>query len=126
MARPRKSAKILEAKGAFKKDPGRKRTDLQGVGEAGDPPEEFSDLEKALWNRLKELAPPGVITGSDELLLEVGARAWAKMRQTPIEEVRPSLVAQMINICNALCISPQGRTKIVPPHPKKKNAFEGF
>lgn len=126
MGRPRKAAKILDAKGAFKKDPNRKREDLKGVGEIGEAPEDFSELERLLWERLKGMVPPGIITGSDELLLEAGARYWAKLRQTNTDELTASQIAQIIGVCNALCISPQARTKVAPPETKKKNSFEGF
>lgn len=126
MSRPRKSSTVLKATGAFKKNPSRKRNDTEGVGEIGAPPSILSDAEQALWEKIKSMVPPGVVTGSDELLLEVQARYWAKLRRTPTEDITASQVSTIIAGCNALCMTPQSRTKVSAPEKKKKNAFEGF
>ena len=126
MPRPRKSSVVLEAKGAFKKDPQRKREDVRGVGEIGEPPETFTDQERELWRKIAKMVPAGVVTGSDGLIMEALARYWAKFRETKSEDITAAQVGQLIAGCNALCMSPQSRTKIQAPKDEKKNPFEGF
>ena len=126
MSRPRKAAKILEARGAFKANPQRRRKDIDGVGPISDPPDYFTDLEHEMWSRIVQMVPPGVVTGSDDILIEILARSWAKLRLTETEDITAAQMAQIINGCNSLCLSPQARTKIPPPTDKPKNAFDGY
>ncbi|MFT5726218.1 MAG: hypothetical protein ACI8PB_000336 [Desulforhopalus sp.] len=126
MARPRKSSNVLNATGAFKKNPSRKRNDAEGVGIIGAAPSMLSETEQELWEKIKTMVPPGVVTGSDELLLEVLARYWSKLRATPTDEITASQVSTIIAGCNALCMTPQSRTKVSAPVKERKNEFEGF
>jgi hypothetical protein len=122
----RKPSNVLDAKGAFKHDPNRKRVDVEGVGAMPDPPETLNDLERELWFEIIKMIPPGVATGSDALQVEITARYWAKLRNTLTGDLTAAQIAQMASLCSALGMTPQGRTKIPQAGKQKKNSFDGF
>lgn len=82
--RPRTSAKILQLRGAFIKDPQRAREDLPGVGEFDpDPPPGLTGREIAAWKDLVAALPKIVLTGTDRAGVMQMARLWAALLETP-------------------------------------------
>lgn len=83
MARPRTPSNILEMKGAFRKDPQRRRQDLDGVGTFNPMPP--SDLPQELvssWQHVVKQINPAVLTASDYSSIECMARLTLQMRLT--------------------------------------------
>src|SRR5215813_5284049 len=72
MGRPRKPTAILEASGAFLKNPQRKRdSEVIPTGELGDPPSRLEREEIAMWHELAADLLPGVAKNSDRPAFEL-------------------------------------------------------
>jgi hypothetical protein len=73
MSRPRKPTAVLEASGAFEKNPQR-RLSRSGepacVGNLGSPPESLDCDEKALWTEIASTLPDGLAGKSDRSAFE--------------------------------------------------------
>jgi phage terminase small subunit len=68
-------------KGAFAKDPKRKRAVGAKSGvPIGKPPVHLNETERACWNELVKLAPAGVLQRENATLLELTARLFAETR----------------------------------------------
>ncbi|MFM0053360.1 hypothetical protein [Caballeronia grimmiae] len=80
MARPRTPAKVLEMRGSYRKNPGRRREEPEVAGPLGDPPQHLSAPEIAAWNEISDAAPRDVLTKSDRITLELAARLLAESR----------------------------------------------
>lgn len=81
MARQRKPSNVLELRGAFKKDPQRRRKTLQVPDSPfGDPPDNFDELQRQAWLEILELAPPEVLKRSDRVQVELLASLIAEFR----------------------------------------------
>ena len=81
MPRPRLPTELLELRGAFRKDPQRRRAvgPKSPIG-IGEPPEHLSEGEKAVWRELVANAPAGVLTGADRAVMELLVRLMARFR----------------------------------------------
>jgi hypothetical protein len=81
MPAPRKPSNILELKGAFKKDPSRRRKPLKAPeGPFGDPPDGFDAEQRACWLEVLDLAPPQVLKRADRVQVELLASLLAEFR----------------------------------------------
>lgn len=81
--RPRTPAKILELKGAWKKDPQRRRSSVGGSGEFNRQPPSYMPQECVrAWNFIVEQVPPGVLTASDYASVEIMARLQSQIWMT--------------------------------------------
>ncbi|MDP9039823.1 MAG: hypothetical protein M3O02_11220 [Acidobacteriota bacterium] len=86
MGRPRKPTAVLEATGAFQKDPRRaeaRANEPKANGPIGDPPAYFDNVHRAIWFELIDECPSGVLAKSDRKHLELASRLTAKMRIVP-------------------------------------------
>ena len=84
MPAPRKPSNILELKGAFKKDPSRRRKALKVPDSPFGPvPDHFDEHQRRAWAEFLEIAPPGVLKRSDRNALELAASLTAEFRQAP-------------------------------------------
>jgi hypothetical protein len=81
MARPRTPTNVLDARGAFKKHPERRREDPEPAGELGEPPLYFSAPELQCWTELVSITPRGVLTARDRWVVEMAARLMAEYRE---------------------------------------------
>jgi hypothetical protein len=112
MSRPRLPSNVLELRGAFKKDPKRRRVDLQGAGLFdANPPSRLSQDCVQAWHAVVERVPPGVLTKTDELAVEIAATllaAWWLTRDLDVLKEIRQWFAQ-------LGMTPVARTKIPPP-----------
>lgn len=126
MTRKRVPTKVLEARGAFRKNPNRRRDhEPEGVGVVGSPPESFSKEERAVWQDILERAPCGVLTGSDWFSVVLATRLWAKYMAEP-ESFNAALIARMYRIFGDLGCNPVDRASMHIPKPKEPNPFEQF
>jgi hypothetical protein len=136
--RPRQSTKLLELKGAFKKNPARARAraqegrDDRGVG---DPPAEWKPDSYTgakllvIWQRLLEEAPPGCITWRQRTSLMNACRL-----QLEIEgggKVTPAMHSVMHRYLTAFGMTGESRLpgrseKDVPPGESEESGWEAF
>lgn len=113
-------ASVLEAKGAFTKDPQRKRIDPVSSGELGEAPSYFSDEQRTIWNELKETLPPGLAKSADRMMAEISVRLMHKFRTSGLTA---SELSQLINALGRLGLSPADRTKCsIAPEPKSRES----
>ena len=72
--RPRTPATILELRGSFKRNPGRKRIDPEGAGPFNEmPPAHLAKAHVPAWRRIVERLPKIALSSSDEVAAEVCA-----------------------------------------------------
>jgi hypothetical protein len=73
--RPRTPAKILELRGAFKKDPQRRRVDAEGAGPfSGEPPTHLAQTDVPAWRYVVARLPKVAMSSSEEIAVEVTAK----------------------------------------------------
>lgn len=79
MARPRTPSNVLELRGAFKKDPKRRRQPVAAAGEFDPtPPRHLPKDHVRAWHSVVAQIPPGVPTASDYLSIEIMASVLAR------------------------------------------------
>lgn len=124
MARPRTPAKILQLRGAYKKNPGRKRADAEGTGPFElDPPAHLPQNVVPAWRWIVSRLPKVALYNCDEVAVEAAARClaivWATNSLDYMKELRQYL--------GLLGMTPAARTKIPPHAPdEKQNSFAEF
>lgn len=128
MARIPKPTAMHEASGAFDHDPQRKAArDNEPVptGPLGEPYELLTDLEKSIWHELAASAPPGVLTNSDRIMVEMTCRLIARDRDPILRVKDPLKAAERVLIVSMLAkmgMSAADRTKIAVKNPRGDEA----
>ena len=123
MARPRKPTALLEAKGAFKKNPDRARAGEPEVKTPlGQPPAHMTELERACWFEFAELAPTGVLTSADAPALELAACLMAEFR-TVKSDFPATKIGRLQGLLGAFGMTPADRAKLSIEKPKDVNPF---
>jgi hypothetical protein len=111
MSKRRTPTAILEAKGAFDKDPQRRRdaepdTDLT----LGGPPSRFTDFQKQLWRQISKRLLHGVAKRSDRdafetlVLLKESERSGVLL---------PAERGQLLSLYGRFAMTPSDRSKVV-------------
>lgn len=122
MARPRKPSAVLQLKGAFNKDPQRKR-DAEPVPSdgIGDPPDHFAVAHCKAWHEVVSIAPPGVLFNSDRLALEMFVCLLVEFRGNP-NGFHQAKLGRLESLCGKFGMTPSDRSKIivVPKEPGKQ------
>jgi hypothetical protein len=130
VARPRKSAKVLEFTGAFDHNPQREREDLAGTGVFDtEPPKRLHKNYHAAWRHIVERLPAFTFTASDEMMVEHAARILGKMWESEQNtDLLLKLHGPLMNCLQALGLSPSSRTKMgdFGKGNGKKNKFEAL
>ena len=80
MARNRTPSNVLELRGAFDKNPQRRREEPEVDPEIGQPPEHFDEARCAAWAELIDMAPEGVLTKADRIAVEMLADLMVRYR----------------------------------------------
>jgi hypothetical protein len=124
MAKHQQPHELAELKGADVKNPQRYRKSVpKSAVPLGDYPEVRSTDPKDCWFELAALAIPGVLTGSDRILMEVLAHLVAEFRTSPVDFSGAKL-AQLIGICARFGMSASDRNKLGVDKPKdEENPF---
>lgn len=126
MGRPRTPTAVLDARGAFKKDPQRKRDGEPVVEESiGAVPTRLAGTEVVAWQEIVSTAPMGVLTKADRVHVEEMSRllaeSWEEGRDFQLG--RRSLLNKMLG---QIGMNPVDRSKIVVAKPKDANPFDDF
>ena len=116
MGRPPKPLAIHEVTGAVRKNPARfvDREEPETTGPIGDPPAAFLSLAGdgpkllALWNKLVNDAPIGVLTASDSEYLATVCRMGVEAQRTAMKGYRNSLKEYGLML-KGLGMTPEGR-----------------
>ena len=111
MARPRTPTNVLDARGAFKKNPQRRRQDAEPSGQLGAAPAHLECEALQAWEEIKRSAPRDVLTESDRLALEVAAQLLAQFRTDPVEFPAAKLV-RLEALLGKFGMTPADRAKV--------------
>ena len=111
MARPRTPTAVLELRGAFKRNPNRKRKNEPLVTTAlPGPPPALPQSVKSAW---LEMQHRGFwLTSADRFLVEIAATLMARYR---FDEIKSGDVSQLIGLLGKIGFSPNERCKMNLP-----------
>jgi hypothetical protein len=118
MGRPRKPTAVLELTGAFRKNPQRRRTEPPATGPLGDPPEHFTAEQASVWHELAAVCPPGVLTRSDRLIVEIAVVLMLRVRQQG-PRMRRGELNVLISVLSRMGMSPADRLRVGIANPQK-------
>lgn len=126
MARPKTPTNILDARGAFKKNPKRARPnepEVKGKIDAA-PPQHLDAHARMCWQEIKDTVPAGVLTASDTLIVEVVAVLLSEFRVAR-STMSDGRLTRMTTLMGRLGLDPSGRASLVVEKPKD-NPFDEF
>lgn len=117
MGRNRKTKAAAERDGTFEKHPERKaayENEPKPVGPLGPPPSGFDETYtgsrlRAIWEEVVSQAPPGVLTSSDRLHVEMTCRAIFRIRWLTPKASDFSMVREFLG---KMAMNPADRTKV--------------
>jgi len=127
MSRPRTPTNVLDARGAFDKNPNRRRVDPKSAGRLKPPGKHLDDERRVIWREIVKMVPEGVITQSDRLMLEIAVELTWEFRQSPLDFTAARLT-RLEAILGKFGLSPSDRAKVAGPGGRKKaeNPFSEF
>lgn len=116
MTRPRTPTATLKARGAFEKNPQRKRKDPPTKGPLGDPPGTLPSQMHATWVELADDAPIGVLTQADRGMFEDLVRLKYERRTDPkFTMAKQSQLNWLYSRCG---MTPSDRSKVNAAEPE--------
>lgn len=123
MGRPRTPSNILDARGAFDKNPNRRRVDEpEPNGEIGEPPTRFNAAELVAWSEIVSTCAAGVFCKSDRLAVEVAAVLLAMFREDPAG-IPAAKLARLDSLMARFGMTPSDRSKVSAPKAPAVNPF---
>lgn len=126
MGRSRTPTKVLEARGAFKKDPQRKRDgEPEVTTPLGAPPERLAPLQVRAWQEIAQTAPLGVLTEADRLDVEITAKLLAAS-WTDFAEMTDGARKQLHTMLGKYGMNPADRAKLSIEKPKDASPLDEF
>lgn len=119
MARPRTATNILDARGAFRQNPQRKRDGEPKPKSAfrKSAPAHLTPEQKAVWKEIVKQIPAGVLTGSDHAVVEIVVVLYALFRELGAAMPAAQLT-RMASLMGRLGLDPSGRASLVVPKEK--------
>lgn len=124
MSRPRKPTADLELRGAFRKNPQRRRKDPETAGPLGEPPAGWAPELKAVWYELAENAPLQVLRVRDRWLVELACRLKYQERTDP--DMSSAKLALLLNCLSRMGMTPSDASKVHAPKEKQESPFSKF
>ena len=119
MGRPKTPTNVLELRGAFKKDPQRKR-DLEPEGNSSfskEPPKHLSASQKKIWKEIILLIPAGVLTGSDLIHVEIVTCLLTEFRESN-GSIDTARITRLTSEMGKLGLNPSARAGLSVDKPK--------
>lgn len=113
MGRPRIPSNVLELKGAFDKNPQRRREDPKVEAGLGAPPDYFNEAESEIWREIEASAPEGVLARSDRIAVEMLVSLLVKFRAR--ESLKAAERAHMLNLLSRLGLTAADRSRVAAP-----------
>ena len=112
MPQPRTATALLDARGAFKNHPNRKRVDPKVVDSFPEvAPSHLTPLQVKCWHELRKSAPVGVLTGADIEMVNVCACLLAESR-SDFAGMATARIGQLVTILGRFGMSPSDRAKL--------------
>lgn len=118
MSRPRTPSNVLELKGAFDKNPQRRREEPKVEPGLGDAPEYFDDGERAIWDEIAASAPTDVLSRSDRLCVEMLVPLIVRLRNR--EPMKAAERAFMLSTLTRMGCTPADRSRVAAPPAKNQ------
>ena len=119
----RKATSVLEAGGAFKKDPQRARApEPESKHPIGNAPSYFTETQREAWHDFVTDAPPGVLSGAERVLVEMITRLMAEIRES--DEVKASVFSRLESLIGKCGMTPADRPRVGVAPPKDANDFD--
>lgn len=113
MSRPRTPSNVLELKGAFEKNPNRRREDPKVEAGLGEPPDYLEDAERAVWAEIEQSAPEGVLSRADRIAVEMLVDLIVRFRaRQPLKAAERN---HMLNLLSRLGMTAADRSKVAKP-----------
>ena len=126
MGRPKTPTALLDARGAFKKHPERKRNGEPQVRESiGLVPDWFSPEQVSAWQQITSSAPMGVLTGADSLAVEISAVLLAEFRYDPAE-FQAGKLGRLQSFLGQFGMTPADRAKLSIEKAPDVNPFDSL
>lgn len=123
MPKPRTPSAVLEARGAFAKDPARKREDFTSGDFDAVPPAYFDEGQQSAWREIVGLLPPSVLQSTDRMAVELTARLIARFRSMNDADVSMAQVAQIRTALASLGMTPADRSRVSAKKAPTVNPF---
>jgi len=112
MSRARTATALLDARGAFAKNPDRKRVDPEVKQPFPDvAPANLTPVQVKWWHRVVEMVPDAVLTGADPLVVRICACLAAEFAVDP-DKMPTARIAQLRGVMGELGLSPSARAKL--------------
>ena len=112
MPQPRTATALLDARGAFKNHPERKRVDPKVSNPFPEvAPSHLNPLEVKCWHELRKSAPDGVLTAADVEMVNVAAGLVAESR-SDFKGMATARIGQLVTILGRFGMSPSDRAKL--------------
>lgn len=123
MGRPRTPTAILDAKGAFIKNPQRRRLNEPDGGKPlGGPPKHLTEFQRELWKEVERDIPYGVARKSDRHAFESLVRLKECER---LGNIPAAARGQLMTLYAHFGLTPSSRSKVSVPQ-KPKSALSEF
>jgi phage terminase small subunit len=123
MPKPRTPSAVLEARGAFDKDPGRRREDFEAGAFDPTPPKYFKPKQRDAWSEIVGVLPASVLQATDRMAVELAARLIAQFRALDDSEVTSAQVAQIRTALAVLGMTPADRSRVSVKKQTPENPF---
>jgi phage terminase small subunit len=117
----RKPTALLALTGALDKKPGRyasRKSEPKPTSALGDPPAHFDAGHQAVWHEVANQCAPGVLFGSDRILMELICTLICKSRSGVIRALEQNLLLACLQ---QLGMSPISRSRIAVPESGQKD-----
>jgi len=112
MSKARTATAILEARGAFARNPQRKRKDPEVKGDFPDvAPANLTPIQVKAWWELVRQIPCGVLTSADQATVRLCAVLWAEFL-VDAAGMQTARITQLRNVMGDLGLSPAARAKL--------------
>ena len=123
MPRKKTPTRILDARGAFKKDPQRKREgEPQVTDSLSAPPDDFTPAEAKAWHMIASKAPLGVLMDADWPSVVMASILWAEFRADPAA-FNTSRLTRLHAILGNFGLNPSDRASLNIEKPRTENQF---
>ena len=113
MSRPRTPSNVLDLRGAFDKNPQRRREDPKVEAGLGDAPDYFTDDERKVWAEIEQSAPEGVLSRADRIAVEMLTDLIVRFRaRQPLKAAERN---HMLNLLSRLGMTAADRSRVAKP-----------
>ena len=123
MGRTRTPTAVLEMRDTYKRNPEyrNKHEPIPETAFPDNPSQRLTVQEQACFIEIAKQAPPGVLTGSDVLAVEIAAQLLARWREKG--DLPDGKLTRLLTLIGRFGMDPSGRAGLVVPR-KAKNPFD--